>query len=99
MGESPSQSQMHPLVSSNTAFRTHRQDGLTACCIIYVVPGQTTRKNPGKVELTVSLSRPAVAALDRIAAKRLEAGSSRREIQQSALIEEAIQALRAKEGV
>jgi hypothetical protein len=63
------------------------------------VPGQTTRKAPGKVKLTVSLSRSAVAALDRIGAKRLEAGASRREIQQSALIEEAIQALRDKEGV
>jgi hypothetical protein len=63
------------------------------------MPGQTTRKSPGKVKVTVTLSRPAVAALDRIAAKRLEAGASRRDIQQSALIEEAIQALRAKEGV
>lgn len=51
------------------------------------------------MKLTVSLSRSAVAALDRIAAKRLEAGASRREIQQSALIEEAIQALRHKEEV
>jgi hypothetical protein len=51
------------------------------------------------VKLTVSLSRAAVAALDRISAKRLEAGSSRREIQQSVLIEEAIQSLRVKEGV
>jgi len=63
------------------------------------MPGQTTRKGPGKVKLTVSLSRSAVAALDRIAAKRLEAGAARREIQQSALIEEAIQALRQKEEV
>jgi len=53
----------------------------------------------GKVKLTVSLSRSAVAALDRIAAKRLEAGAGRRQVQQSAVVEEAIQALRAKEGV
>jgi hypothetical protein len=51
------------------------------------------------VKLTVSLSRSAVAALDRIGAKRLEAGASRREIQQSTLIEEAVQSLREKEGV
>jgi hypothetical protein len=83
----------------NTAFRTSRIVDLTACCKLNAMPGQTTRKAPGKVKLTVSLSRSAVAALDRIAAKRLEAGSARREIQQSALIEEAIQALRAKESV
>jgi hypothetical protein len=63
------------------------------------MPGQTTRKTPGKVKVTVSLSRSSVAALDRIAAKRLEAGASRRELQPSALIEEAIQALREKEEV
>lgn len=69
------------------------------CCKISFVPGQTTRKSAGKVKVTVSLSRSAAAALDRIAAKRLESGASRREIQQSALIEEAIQALRQKEEV
>jgi hypothetical protein len=68
-------------------------------CKLATMPGQTTRKAPGKVKLTVSLSRSSVAALDRISAKRLEAGASRREIQQSALIEEAIQALRQKEEV
>jgi hypothetical protein len=75
---------------------------VTVCCKIGLCGGkrrETTRKIPGKVKLTVSLSRSAVAALDRIAAKRLEAGSSRREIQQSVLIEEAIQALRSKEGI
>lgn len=87
------------LQAGYTAFRLSRADGLTAYCKLGLMPGQTTRKAPGKVKLTVSLSRPAVAALDRIAAKRLEAGSSRREIQQSALIEEAIQALREKEKV
>jgi hypothetical protein len=50
-----------------------------------------------KVKLTVSLSRAAVAALNRISAKRVEAGATRRQVQQSALIEEAIQALRKKE--
>lgn len=68
-------------------------------CKLAAMPGQTTRKAPGKVKLTVSLSRSSVAALDRISAKRVEAGASRREIQQSALIEEAIQALRQKEEV
>jgi hypothetical protein len=63
------------------------------------MPGQPASKAPGKVKVTVSLSRSAVAALGRIAAKRLEAGSSQREVQQSALIEEAIQALREKEQV
>lgn len=63
------------------------------------MPEKMAIKAPGKVKLTVSLSRSAVAALDRIAAKRMEAGASRREIQQSALIEESIQALRGKEGV
>ena len=56
--------------------------------------------NPfGKVKVTVSLSREAVASLDRIGAKRLEAGARRRQVQQSALIEEAIDALRRKEGI
>lgn len=75
------------------------QDARTYCCRIAYVPGQMTRKAPGKVKVTVSLSRSAVAALDRIAAKRMEAGASRREVQQSALIEESIQALRQKEEV
>jgi len=52
-----------------------------------------------KVKLTISLSRPAVAALNRIGAKRLEAGAGRRQVQQSVLIEEAVQALRKKEGL
>jgi hypothetical protein len=49
--------------------------------------------------LTISLSRAAVAALNRISAKRVEAGAARRQVQQSVLIEEAVQALRKKEGV
>jgi hypothetical protein len=57
------------------------------------------RKGLSKVKLTVSLSRSSVAALDRIAAKRVEDGASRRDVQQSAIIEEAIQKLRGKEGV
>ena len=63
------------------------------------MPGQKPEKQLGKVKVTVSLSRSAVAALDRISAKRLEAGAGRRQVQQSAMIEEAIQALRQKEGV
>lgn len=60
-----------------------------------------TRKPASKVKLklTISLTRSAVAALDRIAAKRIEDGASRRELQHSALIEEAIHSLRDKEGV
>jgi hypothetical protein len=71
----------------------------TYCCNMAPVPGQKTEKQPTKVKLTVSLSRSAVAALDRISAKRLEAGAGRRQVQQSAIIEEAIQSLRQKEGV
>ena len=63
------------------------------------MPGQMTRKPASKVKLTISLTRSAVAALDRIAAKRIEDGASRRELQNSALIEEAIHSLRDKEGV
>ena len=71
----------------------------TYCCSMASVPGQKTKKQATKVKLTVSLSRSAVAALDRISANRLEAGAGRRQVQQSAIIEEAIQALRQKEGV
>ncbi len=63
------------------------------------MPGQKTEKPAAKVKVTVSLSRSAVASLDRISAKRLEAGAGRRQVQQSVIIEEAIQALRQKEGV
>lgn len=52
-----------------------------------------------KVKVTVSLSRAAVATLDRIRGKRLEAGIRRRQAQQSALIEEAIDDLRRKERI
>lgn len=83
----------------NTAFRTDCLDVLTVCCKIALVPGQTPVKQLGKVKVTVTLSRSAVAALDRISAKRLEAGAGRRQVQQSAIIEEAIQALRNKEEV
>lgn len=56
-------------------------------------------KRSSKVRLTVLLTRPSVAALDRISAKRIEAGAGRRQVQRSALIEEAIQALRKRVGV
>ena len=75
------------------------QSSETYYCKMAPVPGQKTEKQATKVKLTVSLSRSAVAALDRISAKRLEAGAGRRQVQQSAIIEEAIQALRQKEGV
>lgn len=71
----------------------------TYYCKMTTVPGHKTEKQASKVKVTVSLSRSAVAALNRISAKRVEAGAGRRQVQQSAIIEEAIQALRQKEGV
>lgn len=49
------------------------------------------------MKITLSLSRSVLAALDRISAKRLERGASRREVQQSILVEEAIELLKRKE--
>lgn len=57
------------------------------------------RKKGRKIKVTLSLSRDVLAALDRISAKRLERGASRREVQQSALVEEAIELLKRKEGL
>lgn len=51
-----------------------------------------------KIKVTLSLPRSAVAALDRIGAKRLENGASRREIQHSTLVKEAVDLLKNKEG-
>jgi len=57
-------------------------------------------KPPGpKLKITLSMSRSALAALDRIRAKRLEHAAGRREVQNSALVEEAIELLRQKEGI
>ena len=57
-------------------------------------------KQPGpKLKITLSMSRSALAALDRVRAKRLERGGGRREVQNSALVEEAIELLRQKEGI
>jgi hypothetical protein len=53
----------------------------------------------GGIKITLNLSRASVATLDRIRAKRLEAGGSRREAQAGRLVEEAIQLLRRKEGI
>ncbi len=50
-----------------------------------------------KMKITLSLSRAALAALDRIRANRLEEGAGRREVQHSALVEEAIELLKRKE--
>jgi hypothetical protein len=52
-----------------------------------------------KMKITLSVSRTALAAMDRIGAKRLEEGANRREIQPSTLVEEAIGLLRLKEGI
>ncbi len=50
-----------------------------------------------KVKITLSLSRPMVATLDLIGAKRFEKGRSRSEVKHSVLVEEAIQLLKKKE--
>jgi hypothetical protein len=60
---------------------------------------QTPKLPSGKMKITLSLSRSALAALDRIRAKRLERGASRREVQHGTLVEEAIELLRKKEGL
>lgn len=52
-----------------------------------------------KMKITLSVSRHALAAMDRIRAKRLEEGANRREVQPSTLVEEAIGLLRRKEGI
>ena len=57
------------------------------------------RASNKKIKITLSLSRSALAVLDRIRAKRLEEGASRREIQYSTLVEEAIELLKRKEGL
>lgn len=53
----------------------------------------------GKMKITLSISRSLLADLDRIHAKRLESGASRREAQNSVLVEEAIELLKRKEGL
>lgn len=52
-----------------------------------------------KIKITLSISRSFLAALDRIRAKRLEKGASRKEIQHSTLVEEAIELLKQKENL
>lgn len=52
-----------------------------------------------KGKLSVSVSRPSLAVLDRIRAKRIEEGHGRRQAQPGRLIEEAIELLRKKERV
>jgi hypothetical protein len=52
-----------------------------------------------KIKITLSLSRSALAVIDRVRAKRLEKGASRREIQHSTLVEEAIEMLKRKEDI
>lgn len=85
---------MMAITYENTAFRTN--------ALYSGGPARTIRavslaKPSAKVKVTVSLSRAALATLDRIRGKRLEAGVRRRQAQQSALIEEAIHDLRRKE--
>ena len=64
--------------------------------IVLVTKRKAVKTSMGKVKVTVSLSRSAVAALDRIGATRLEAGAGQRQVQKSALLEEAIELLRRK---
>ena len=52
-----------------------------------------------KIKITLSISRGAIATLDRIRAKRFEEGASRRQLQNSALVEEAIKLLKREEGM
>lgn len=52
-----------------------------------------------KIKLTLSVSRATSAALDRIRAKRLEKGASRRQAQISPLVEEAVELLKKREGI
>ena len=61
---------------------------------------QRPAKRPAeKMKITLSLSRSALAVLDRVRAKRLEEGASRREVQPSQLVEEAIELLKQREGL
>lgn len=78
----------------NTAFRT---GALYSWRTRRTIRAVALEKPSAKVKVTVSLSRAALATLDRIRGKRLEAGVRRRQAQQSALIEEAIHDLRRKE--
>lgn len=52
-----------------------------------------------RMKITLSMSRAAQVALERIRAKRLEGGANLREIRPSRLIDEAVEMLRRKEGV
>jgi hypothetical protein len=83
-----------PSLYENTAIRTRelypRRQART-------IGPMADAKSVAKVKVTVNLTRAAVAALDRLRGKRLEAGVKRRLAQQSALIEEAIHDLRRKE--
>ena len=58
-----------------------------------------TNQSAGKMKITLSLSRATLAVLDRVRAKRLEQGASRRAVQQSSLVEEAIELLKQKENL
>ncbi len=56
-----------------------------------------SKKPAAKLKITLSLSRSILAALDRISAKRVEKGASRRDVQHSILVEEAVELLKRKE--
>lgn len=52
-----------------------------------------------KIPITLSLPRSALAALDRIRAKRFEKGATRRAVQNGALVEEAVELLKKSEDL
>ncbi len=60
---------------------------------------KSTRSPKDKEKRTLSVSRATSAALDRIRAKRLEEGSARRQVGPGALVEEAVELLKRKEGL
>ena len=67
---------------------------------MYFIMDKPLKRQPRKkMPVTLSLSRSALATLARIKAKRIERGASRRQIQDGALVEEAIVLLRQKEGL
>lgn len=57
------------------------------------------RSPKDKEKRTLSVSRATSVVLDRIRAKRLEEGAARREVGHGALVEEAVELLKKKEGL
>lgn len=67
---------------------------------MYFIMTKPLKKQPQeKMSVTLKISRSAIATLDRVKAKRIECGASRRQVQHGALVEEAIELLKRKEGL